>query len=165
MNGQPTLVQSTGGLRSCSSIPRDRTAGPQHHIRCPRSQVPEHPMKSKGAGAAAGCTGGGKNPPKSLSPFHPPVLPFHSNYRGLGGFHTQSPGPPFSEQLNLFNDSGGPGAPLLSGFVSLVSEGFFSLVGSSHPQNWRALVKPAPRQVSGYIPWIPGDLRPPGTRQ
>lgn len=100
-------------------------------------------MKPNGAGAAGGCAQGTgqeeKSPKISLSPFHPPVLPLHSNYRGLGGFHTQSPGPPCSKQLNLFNDLGGPGAPLLSGFVSLVSKRFFSVVQAATTQNWRAL--------------------------
>lgn len=67
-------MPSTGGLRSWSSLPRDRTAGPQHHVRCPRpgswchrGQVPERPMKSNRAGAAAGCTGGRKIPQNLLS--------------------------------------------------------------------------------------------------
>lgn len=112
--------------------PRWTTASSQPWLLVPAWPVREHPIKPNGARAAAG--GGEKSPQISLSPFHPPALPLHSNYRGLGGFHTQSPGPPCSKQLNLFNDSGGPGAPLLSGFVSLVSERFFfGGAGSHHP--------------------------------
>ena len=92
-------------------------------------------MKLNRAGAAAqGNQGEEKCPQISLSPFHPPALPLHSNYQGLGGFHTQSPGPPCSKQLNLFNDLGGPGGPLLSGFASLVSERVFWGAGSHHPE-------------------------------
>ncbi|CAM5155639.1 unnamed protein product [Eretmochelys imbricata] len=39
------------------------------------------------------CSGGGGGKGECLL-FHPPVLPFYNNYRGLQGFHTQSPGRP-----------------------------------------------------------------------
>lgn len=113
---------------------------PEHHLGLPAARVAESPGAP---GSQTWSWEGGeeaKIPPWLLGSLPPTSAAFTQQLqRPPGGFHTQSPGPPCSKQLNLFNDSGGPrGGSLVVGDVSLVSGGFLRSGTATTTQEQRA---------------------------